>query len=180
MAISRALTRLSLSRRARQFVSLLRRSPRKSRSGDPPGPGRNSERDFHGERHGNDTHVSVTYPDARLYRRGPGKEARLYFMGHALIKNRNGLIIGAVTTRASGYAERLAVLALINCMPSGPPVTLGADNEYDASDFVMALRDRAVTPDVAQNPRIPDFQLREHRGLIQVGMGVGAQYLTRA
>jgi hypothetical protein len=88
--------------------------------GELPAPGRNGERDFHGERRKNDTHVSTTDPDARLYRKGPGKEARLCFMGHALMENRNGLIIGAVTTRASGHAERLAALALIepHCRPA--------------------------------------------------------------
>jgi len=85
----------------------------KDGSDEPPGLGRNGERDFHGERRTNDTHASTTDPDARLYRKGPGKEARLCFIGHALMENRNGLIVGAVTTRASGHAERLAALALI-------------------------------------------------------------------
>ena len=85
----------------------------KDGSGEPPGPGRNGEQDFHGDRRTNDTHVSTTDPEARLYRKGPGKEARLCFRGHALMENRNGLIVGAVTTRASGHAERLAALALI-------------------------------------------------------------------
>jgi IS5 family transposase len=93
-------------------------------SGEPPAPGRNGERDFHGERRKNDTHASTTDPDARLFRKGPG-EARLCFMGHALMENRNGLIIGAVTTRASGHAERLAALALIEPHAERPqPVTL--------------------------------------------------------
>jgi transposase len=78
----------------------------KDGSGGPPGPRRNGERDFRGERRRNDTHASTSDPDARLFRKGPGKEARLCFMGHALMENRNGLIVGAVTTRASGHAER--------------------------------------------------------------------------
>jgi transposase len=129
----------------------------KDGSGGPPGPGRNGEQDFHGERrtndtHASDTHASTTDPDARLYRKGPGKEARLCFMGHALMENRNGLVIGAVTTRASGHAERLAALALIEPHADRPqPVTLGADKGYDSGDFVMELRDKAVTPHVAQN-----------------------------
>ena len=121
-------------------------------SGEPPGAGRNGEQDFHGERRTNDTHVSTTDPEARLYRKGPGKEARLCFMGHALMENRNGLIVGAVTTCASGHAERLAALALIEPHADRPqPITLGADKGYDTSDFVMELRDKAVTPHVAQN-----------------------------
>jgi IS5 family transposase len=124
----------------------------KDGSGEPPAPGRNGERDFHGERRRNDTHASTTDPDARLFRKGPGKEARLCFMGHALMENRNGLIVGAVTTRASGHAERLAALTLIEPHAERPqPVTLGADKGYDAGEFVMELRDKAVTPHVAQN-----------------------------
>ena len=124
----------------------------KDGSGEPPGAGRNGEQDFHGERRTNDTHVSTTDPEARLYRKGPGKEARLCFMGHALMENRNGLIVGAVTTCASGHAERLAALALIEPHTDRPqPITLGTDKAYDTRDFVMELRDKAVTPHVAQN-----------------------------
>jgi IS5 family transposase len=73
-------------------------------------------------------------------------------MGHALMENRNGLIVGAVTTRASGHAERLAALALIEPYAEQPqPVTLGADKGYDVGDFVIELRDKAVTPHIAQN-----------------------------
>jgi len=124
----------------------------KDGSGEPPGPGRNSEHDFHGERRRNNTHASTTDPDARLFRKGPGKEARLCFIGHALMENRNGLIVRAITTRASGHAERLAALALIEPHADRPqPVTLGADKAYDTADFVMELRDKAVTPHVAQS-----------------------------
>ena len=103
----------------------------KDGSGGSPDPRRNGERDFRGERRRNDTHASTTDPDARLFRKGPGKEARLCFMGHALMENRNGLIVGAVTTRASGHAERLAALALIAPHADRPqPITLGADKGY--------------------------------------------------
>src|SRR5262249_61935611 len=79
-------------------------------------------------------------------------EPRLCFMGHALMENRNGLIVGAVTTTASGYAERRAALALIEPhAEASPPVTLGADKGYDSADFVQELRGKAVTPHVAQN-----------------------------
>ena len=73
-------------------------------------------------------------------------------MGHALMENRNGLIIGAVTTRASGHAERLAALALIEPHADRPqPITLAGDKGYDSLEFVMELREKAVTPHVAQN-----------------------------
>jgi transposase len=124
----------------------------KDGSGEPPGPGRNGERNFRREKRKNDTHASTTDPDARLYKKGPGKEARLVFMGHALMENRNGLIVDAVTTRASGHAERLAAITLIEPRADRPrPVTLGADKAYDAADFVMELREHTVTPHVAQN-----------------------------
>jgi hypothetical protein len=124
----------------------------KDGSGDPPAPGRNGERDFHGEPRRNDTHVSTTDPETRLFRKGLGKEARLCFMGHALMENRNGLIVGTVTTTATGHAERWAALTLIEPHAATPqPVTLGADKGYDSADFVMALRDNAVTPHVAQH-----------------------------
>jgi IS5 family transposase len=124
----------------------------KDGSGMPPNPGRNGERDFHGERRTNDTHASTTDPDARLARKSRGKEAKLSFMGHALMENRNGLIVGAVATRASGHAERLAAIALIEPHAERPqPITLGGDKNYDTNDFVTELRERAVTPHVAQN-----------------------------
>jgi IS5 family transposase len=81
-----------------------------------------------------------------------GKEARLCFMGHALMENRNALIVGAVTTTATGHAERWAALTLIQPhTDTSQPVTLGADKGYDSADFATALRDKAVTPHVAQH-----------------------------
>src|ERR1700755_3073867 len=78
----------------------------KDGSGDPPGPGRNGERDFHGEKRSNETDASVTDPDARLYRKANGRESRLCYMGHALMENRNGLVVDACLTSATGTAER--------------------------------------------------------------------------
>ncbi len=124
----------------------------KDGSGPPPGAGRNGERDFRGERRSNDTHASTTDPDARLHRKGPGKEAKLCFMGHALMENRNGLIVGAVATRASGHAERLAALHLVGPHAERPQrVTLGGDRGFDTQDFVAELREVNVTPHVARN-----------------------------
>ena len=118
--------------------------------GDPP-EGRNGTRDFHGERRANDSHASTTDPDARLYRKGPGQEARLGFVGHVLMENRHGLVVDAELTRASGHAERLAALAMLDRLPIVGPVTLGADRGFDARDFIMELRERQVTPHIAQN-----------------------------
>jgi transposase len=118
---------------------------------DPPGGGRNASRDFHGERRTNDSHASTTDPDARLFRKGHGKEARLCFMGHVLMENRHGLVVEAELTRAAGFAERLAAVELVAARAGPGPITVGADRAYDAADFIMELRALEATPHVAQN-----------------------------
>ena len=122
-------------------------------SGEPPSDGgRNAEANFRGETRSNASHVSTTDPDARLYRKGAGKEAKLCFMGHALMENRSGLLVGTCLTRADGHAERVAALALIEPYADRPrSITLGTDKGYDAEDFVNELRSMRVTPHVAQN-----------------------------
>jgi transposase len=118
----------------------------------PPGGGRNVEADFKGEKRTNETHASTTDPDARLYRKGSGQEAKLCFLGHALMENRNGLGVDARLTRASGYAETYAAREMIERWADRPnAVTLGADKAYDTADFVAELREINVTPHVAQN-----------------------------
>ena len=117
-----------------------------------PGEGRNREADFHGQTRSNETHASTTDPEARLYRKGLGKEAKLSFMGHALMENRNGLVVDACLTEANGHAERIAALHMIEPRADRPrPITLGADKAYDAEDFVNELRSMNATPHVAQN-----------------------------
>jgi transposase len=112
--------------------------------------GRNAEADFHGQKRSNETHASVTDPDARLYRKGEGKEAKLCYMGHALMENRSGLVIEACLTHADGHAERNAALAMIEPRADRPArITLGADKGYDVQDFVNELRSMNVTPHVA-------------------------------
>jgi transposase len=123
----------------------------KDGSGEPPTGGRNGTRSFRGERRSNDTHASTTDPDALLYRKGPGMEARLCFLGHVLMENRNGLVVDAELTRASGHAERLAALTMVDRLPTASPATLGADKGFDAEGFVLELRERQVTPHVTQN-----------------------------
>lgn len=124
----------------------------KDGSGDPPGPGRNGERNFHGEKRSNETHASTTDPDARLYRKVDGRESRLCYMGHALMENRNGLVVDACLTLATGTAERQATLAMLDRRPTqARRITLGADKAYDVSAFVADLRQRGVTPHIAVN-----------------------------
>jgi transposase len=128
------------------------------KDGEPPAPGggRNREADFHGQKRTNETHASTTDPEAWLYRKGPGKEAKLCFMGHALMENRNGLVVDACLTEANGHAERIAALYLIEPRADRPrPITLAADKAYDAEDFVNELRSMNATPHVAQNTNGP-------------------------
>jgi transposase len=114
--------------------------------------GRNASVDFKGQRRSNATHASTTDPDALLYRKGPGMEARLCFIGHSLMENRSGLIVDTRLTKVSGHAERLAALEMIEAHGDRPRViTLGADKGYDTKDFVMELRELNVRPHVAQN-----------------------------
>jgi hypothetical protein len=128
-------------------------SDRPPRDGGRDG-GRNGETDFHGHKRSNATHASSTDPEARLYRKGPGKEARLCFIGHALMENRSGLLVDGCVTLADGHAERVAALHMIEPRADRPrAITLGADKGYDAEDFVNELRSMRVTPHVAQNTR---------------------------
>jgi transposase len=121
-------------------------------AGGTRGGGRNTPTDFRGEKRSNQTHRSTTDPDARLYRKGPGMEAKLCFIGHGLMENRSGLIVDARLTRVSGHAERLAALDMIEGFADRPrAVTLGADKGYDAADFVEELRTINVRPHVARN-----------------------------
>lgn len=120
--------------------------------GPPAGAGgRNAERDFHGERRANATHASTTDPDARLFRKGRGKEARLCHMGHVLMENRNGLIVDTLLTPATGTAERTAALTMISRQTGRHRATLAADKGYDVADFVASLRNLNVVPHVARN-----------------------------
>jgi|GEM_PF-164689 len=124
----------------------------KDGSSDPPGPGRNGERDFHGERRCNATHASTTDPEAQLYRKGSGKEAKLSFMGHTLMENRSGLIVAATLTKATGTAERKAAEEMIvRRSPGVRRITLGGDKGYDTASFVADMRALNVTPHIAQN-----------------------------
>jgi transposase len=122
-------------------------------SDDPPAAGgRNGEANFHGEKRSNETHISTTDPDARLYRKGPGKEAKLCFMGHSLMENRCGLLVDSCLSVADGHAERVAGLHMVEPRADrAGRITLGGDKGFDAEDFVNELRSMGVTPHVAQN-----------------------------
>jgi len=120
--------------------------------GSPPASGtrRNAERDFHGQKRKNDTHSSTTDPDARLFRKGAGKEAKLCHMGHVMMENRNALIVDAQLTEANGTAERATALDMID-ENAGSGSTVGGDKNYDTADFIAGCRARGCTPHVSQN-----------------------------
>jgi len=106
--------------------------------------------DFHGERRSNATHQSTTDPEARLYKKSPGSAAKLCYMGHVEMENRNGLAVNSRLTQAHGRAESSAALEMVEEIPGLRRVTLGADKGYDRKEFVRELRDHNVTPHIAQ------------------------------
>ena len=124
----------------------------KDGSSEPPSTGRNGERDFHGEPRSNGTHASTTDPDARLYKKGKGKEAKLSYIGNVMTENRNGFVVEADLRQVSGTAERAAAKEMIvRYSPGAKRITLAADKGFDTADFVADMRDFNVTPHVAQN-----------------------------
>jgi transposase len=117
---------------------------------------------FRGEKRTNETHKSKTDPEAKLYRKGHGQEAKLGYLGHVMMENRNGLIVDAVVTPANGTAEREAAWKMIyrrwrRNRRHGPraPMSVGADKAYDTRDFVKNLRRKGVRPHVTQNLKRP-------------------------
>ena len=122
-------------------------------SDDDPGGGSKSNRwvNFRGPKRSNKTHESKTDPDARLMRKGYGKEAKLSYAGHLLMENRNGLVVDVHVNHATGYAERDAALEMLCALPGQRRKTVAADRGYDTRDFVEPCRARGVTPHVAQH-----------------------------
>jgi transposase len=116
----------------------------------PPDDPKNPTVNFHGETRRNDTHESTTDPDARLYKKAVGREAKLGYLAHLLTENRHGLIVDTAVTAASGTAERDAALVMLGELPlTTRRVTVGADKLYDTRDWVAAVRQMRITPHVA-------------------------------
>jgi transposase len=121
---------------------------------------RNVAVDFHGEKRTNATHASRTDPEARLYRKGRGQEAKLAHMGHTLGENRHGLILAVAVTEANGTAERTAALDMLDQVKAAHgvrPTTLGADKGFDDGEFFRAVEARQIEPHVplVKEPRDP-------------------------
>jgi transposase len=124
----------------------------KDGSDEPPSSGRNGERDFHGEQRSNATHASTSDPEAKLYRKGKGKEAKLSYIGNVMTENRNGFVVEADLRQASGTVERAAAKDMIvRYSPGAKRITVAADKGFDTADFVADMRAFQVTPHIAQN-----------------------------
>jgi transposase len=138
-----------------------------SATSDPPSceGGRNPEVNFHGEKRSNETHGSTTDPEALLAKKGKGKEAKLFFTGHALMENRNGLVVNACITQATGTCEREAAVEMLDQIPGDHQITVGADKAYDSKAFVKECRQLKITPHVAQkNDSAIDGRTTRHDG----------------
>ena len=147
------------------------KSVRPRDGGDRPRPsGKNATVDYRGERRRNETHASTTDQEARLARKGEGKETRLCYAGHVLRENRPGLVVDVALTQATGRAEREAALQMLGRRKGRRRVTVGADKGYDTRDFTAGCRALGVTPHVAQYAKTPkrhsaiDGRVTQHRG----------------
>jgi transposase len=137
--------------------------------GTPPpagGSGKDVAVDFHGEKRSNATHASTTDPDARLAKKGPGKEAKLCYLGNVLMENRTGLVVDVETLLASGTGEVEAALTMLDRLGGGQQLTVGADKGYDQRRFVDGCRRMAVTPHVARKQKYSaiDGRTTRHAG----------------
>ncbi len=138
---------------------------KKDDKNSPDDPG-NPTVNFHGEKRSNETHESTTDPDAKLARKGNGKEAKLSYSQNILMENRNGLIVDVLLVKATGFAERETALAMLDrALPGQKRITLGGDKGYDVASFIGDLRERNVTPHIAAK----DTTVLDGRTLRKVG-----------
>ncbi len=149
----------------------------KPRAGAPPptdSDSGNPSVNFRGQRRTNDTHASTTDPDAKLYKKAKGQEAKLAFLGHVLMENRNGLVVETRLTAATGTAEREASLEMVQAKRRSKrgPLTLGGDKNYDTREHVAGLRQLKVTPHVAQNTGRPGGSAIDQRTTRHAGYTV--------
>jgi transposase len=145
----------------------------------PPDDPGNPTVNFHGEKRSNQTHESTTDPDARLARKGNGKEAKLSYTGNLLTENRNGLIMNTETLEATGTAERDAALNMVEEVAGAGRITLGGDKGYDTRDFVAGCRSLGVTPHVAQNVKRSGGSAIDRRSTRHPGYGISQQKRKR-
>jgi transposase len=145
----------------------------------PPDDPGNTTVDFHGEKRSNETHASKTDPNAKMARKGKGKEAKLSYNGNLLVENRNGLIVNTEVFEANGTAERDAALVMLEQIPGSKQVTVGGDKAYDTADFVAECRNLKVTPHVAQNLERPGGSAIDARTTQHVGYAISQRKRKR-
>ena len=151
------------------WASLKSFQPKQQTTTAPPHDPGNPTVDFHGQKRSNQTHESKTDPDAKLARKGPGKEAKLSYSGNLQVENRSGLIVNAEVLEANGRAERDAALAMLEQVAGDGRITVGGDKGFDTAEFVAECRQMNVTPHVAQNTGRPggsaiDARTTRHSG----------------
>jgi transposase len=137
------------------WASLKSFQAKEQKTATPPDDPGNPTVDFHGQKRSNETHESKTDPDAKLARKGPGKEAKLSYSGNLQVENRYGLIVNAELLEANGRAERDAALLMLEQVPGDGRITVGGDKGFDTAEFVAECRQMKVTPHVAQNTGRP-------------------------
>ena len=137
--------------------------PRDDDRSDDDGDRGNPSVDFRGTTRRNDTHQSTTDPDARLAKKGLGREAKLSYAAHVLMENRHGLVVDTCVTPADGFAEVDAALVMLEALPRHPHLTVGGDKAYDQARFVDECRHLGVTPHVAQKTRQSAIDARTTR-----------------
>lgn len=145
----------------------------------PDDPG-NPSVDFRGQKRKNDSHASTTDPESRLARKGKGKEAKLSYSGHALMENRNGLLVDIRIDSADGLAERYNAISMLeDNVPGSKRITVGADRGYDEQSFVDACRVRNITPHVAQNKNASGGSSIDGRTTHHVGYDISQRLRKR-
>jgi hypothetical protein len=161
------------------WASLKSFQPKEQKKNEPPDDPGNPTVDFHGERRSNETHASKSDPDAKLARKGPGKEARLSYSGNLLVENRNGLIVNAELLEANGRAERDAALLMLEQVPGDQRITAAGDKGFDTREFVAECRHMNVTPHVARNTGKPGGSAIDERTTRHAGYAVSQRKRKR-
>ena len=159
--------------------SFKKKGSSKDKEPPPDDPG-NPSVDFRGEKRSNDTHESTTDPDARLARKALGAQAKMSYSAHALIENRNGLLVDLQMDEANTGAERRCALEMLDeSLPGRSRITLAADKAYDTWGFVEGCRERNVSPHIAQNVTRPQGTTLDARTTRHAGYAVSLRVRKR-
>ena len=153
--------------------------PKEGKHLPPPDDPGNPTVNFRGQRRSNETHESKTDPEAKLARKGEGKESKLSYSGNLLVENRNGLIMKAMAWEANGTAERDSALVMLEQVPGERAITVGGDKGFDTKDFVRECRHMKVTPHVAQNENRPGGSAIDRRTTRHQGYGISQRKRKR-